>query len=111
MSRRDVTTRVTVDFYETPYFDDELMSSEQARRIMQTVGDAVADDAYAGAPKDTTLGAQSISARTALGPIGWEVSVSWSRRRYYMTFHENGTVRLRRRPFLVPALESQRGRF
>ncbi len=102
-------SRVTVTYHDL--VEDEFLSSGEMREIMQRVGDEVARDAAENAPKRTTLGAESIAARTKLTSRGWEVDVSWSRRHYYLTFHENGTVRLRKRPFLVPALQRQQGKF
>lgn len=58
--------------------------------------------AQAMAPKRTGLGAASIHAE--FGEQS-SVDISWSRERYYMKFHELGSVHLPARPFLVPALD------
>ena len=62
--------------------------------------------ARAGAPHATGAGAASIHPEPVLDGAQWTVRVSWTRQRYYMRFHETGTVTLPARPFLVPAFES-----
>jgi HK97 gp10 family phage protein len=63
--------------------------------------------ARANAPHRTGLGAASIHTEVSFGDGGLpEVHASWSRERYYMRFHEEGTRRLPARPFLIPAFES-----
>jgi hypothetical protein len=101
-----LTTTIRVDYHESA--ERALTVSGDMRDFMQHVGDGIARDARAAAPKHTGAGALSIHGETALGPHGWEAKVSWSEPRYYMTFSETGTVHMAARPFLVPALERAR---
>lgn len=57
------------------------------------------------APKLTGAGAASIHAEPVLDGPEWTARISWSRERFYMYWHERGSVSLPARPFLVPTLE------
>jgi HK97 gp10 family phage protein len=92
-----------------PEIERELLFTPEARDLVEMVGDLIAEQAAGDAPKDTGAGAGSIQAVTRLGPNGWEARVSWTKARYYMYFHERGTVHLPARPFLRPAREAARG--
>lgn len=61
--------------------------------------------ARADAPKKTGAGAASIHSEPVLVNGMPGVAIGWDREHYYMRFHEQGTVRLPARPFLVPALD------
>jgi hypothetical protein len=71
------------------------------------IGEKIAAEARAGAPRRTGAGADSIHAEPQPGPEP-EVRISWERDRFYMTFHERGSVHLPARPFLVPAADRYR---
>lgn len=96
-------TRVVIDDSQI----NAIPRSEEFRRYQIDLAEAlVIPPARAGAPKDTGAGAASIFVDAVLATDQWEARVSWERTRYYMYFHEIGTVHMSARPFLVPALES-----
>lgn len=77
-------------------------------RLVSRIGHEVADDAQRFAPVDTGLLKSSIAADSVThGPTGWSVRV-WART-HYAVFVENGTSRMRARPYLRPALFKHRG--
>lgn len=77
-------------------------SLEMRDALLEAVAPAV-HEARARAPQRTGSGAASIRAEPVLdGPL-WEVHASWEQLRFYMRFHETGTVQLPARPFLVPS--------
>ncbi len=78
------------------------------RAMLQRVGDDVADDAAAAAPKDTGAGAASIHAVVDSDSDGAYVDISWDRDHFYGLFAEVGTSHQSARPFLRPAVEKRR---
>jgi HK97 gp10 family phage protein len=96
-------------FVYHPEVERSLLFTSEARDMVDLVGDLIAEQAAADAPRRTGLGADSIQSVPRLGPNGWEARVSWTRKRFYMYFHERGTVYLPERPFLRPAQEAARG--
>jgi hypothetical protein len=64
--------------------------------------EALVPGAQARAPKDTGAGAASIHAEPVLDDGEWTARVSWTRERFYLRFHELGTVTLPAHPFLAP---------
>jgi HK97 gp10 family phage protein len=97
-------------FIYHPEVERDLLFSAQARELVDRAGERIAAQAAADAPHRTGAGAASIDSQTRLTPHGWEARVSWTRRHYYMYFHERGTVRMPARPFLRPAIDKARGR-
>jgi HK97 gp10 family phage protein len=100
----------TSRFVYHPEVEHEILFSAQARELVDRAGDAIAEEAATDAPKRTGLGAASIRSESRLTPTGWEARVSWTKRHYYLYMHEQGTVHMPARPFLVPAIERARGR-
>lgn len=96
-------------FIYRPEVERALRFSSEMRDTVDLVGTLIAEQAEGDAPKRSGLGAGSIDSVPRLGPDGWETRVSWTRERYYMYFHERGTVHLPARPFLRPAREAARG--
>jgi hypothetical protein len=94
---------VSVDVHE-----DEiklLMMSEETREFMYGIGDEVARLAEGFAPKRTGKAASTIHAEMFLRGDSWDADVSWTwPDAYYLYWHETGTVKMKARPFLVPAL-------
>lgn len=89
----------------------EILSSGEWRDTLQGLGDRVAVDARRTAPAGhpSRGSAATIHAETTLEPAGWEARVSWERDKYWIGFSETGTVHMRARPFLRPALDRVRG--
>jgi HK97 gp10 family phage protein len=86
----------------------ELKRSPGARAMLEHVGELIASDAAAGAPKRTGRGAESIRGDVVEAPDGLRVRVSWDRDHFYMSFAETGTSREPARPFLRPAATKRR---
>jgi HK97 gp10 family phage protein len=78
------------------------------KAMLQRVGDAVASDAAAGAPKATGEMAASIHAVVDSDSDGTHVNISWDRDHFYGLFAEVGTSHQSARPFLRPAVEKRR---
>lgn len=96
-------------FIYRPEVERALRFSPEMRDTVDLVGGLIAEQAESDAPKATGEGAGSIQSVPRLGPNGWEARVSWTKARYYMYFHERGTVHLPARPFLRPAQDAARG--
>lgn len=79
---------------------DPLVQAQVEHQTKPVVAGARAD-----APKRTGAGAASIHSQMNLTDTDPGVRVSWTRERYYMRFHEEGTKYLPKHPFLVPALD------
>jgi HK97 gp10 family phage protein len=82
--------------------------ADAMRKSMQSVGDGIASDAAAAAPRATGAGAASIHAVTVEDVNGWSVRVGWDPQHWYMAYHELGTEQLPARPFLRPAADRWR---
>lgn len=82
--------------------------SADAKRILENLGEQIAQDAKANAPRDTGAGAESIQHEVGEDSEGAYVRVSWDRDHFYMFFHEVGTSRKSARPFLRPAASKRR---
>jgi HK97 gp10 family phage protein len=82
--------------------------SSDAKRILENLGEQIAQDAKAAAPRDTGAGAESIQHEVGEDADGAYVRVSWDRDHFYMFFHEVGTSRKSARPFLRPAATKRR---
>jgi HK97 gp10 family phage protein len=82
--------------------------SDDAKRILDKLGEAIADDAAAAAPRRSGEGAESIHHVVGEDKDGAYVRVSWAKSRFYMFFHEVGTSKMPARPFLRPAAEKRR---
>lgn len=80
----------------------------EAEALLKRVGDDIAADAAAAAPKRTGEGAASIHAETGTDTDGPYVLVSWDKTHFYMAFHELGTSRQSATPFLRPAAQKHR---
>lgn len=87
---------------------EKWAGSTDAKRILDKLGEEIADDATATAPRDTGAGAASIRHEVDADADGAYVRVSWDRDHFYMFFHEVGTSRLPARPFLRPAAKKRR---
>lgn len=89
---------------------NDILTAEGMRNLLNDAGAAVAVEAARYAPKLTGEGAKSIHHWLVVGRGGrLEARVSWDHHlRYYMSFHELGTVNLPARPFLRPALYAAR---
>jgi hypothetical protein len=73
--------------------------------LLMHYGDLTAYDAAARAPKRTGAGAASIHAESVLDGPEVTARISWSQDRFYMYFHDLGTVHLPAQHFLEDALE------
>lgn len=82
--------------------------SSDAKRILDKLGEEIAADAAATAPRATGEGAESITHEVGEDADGAYVRVSWDRDHFYMFFHEVGTSRMSARPFLRPAAKKRR---
>lgn len=82
--------------------------SDDAKAVLNDLGEQIARDAAANAPKDSGGGARSIRHEVDEDAEGALVRVSWDRDHFYMFFHEVGTSRLPARPFLRPAATKRR---
>lgn len=85
----------------------EMLRSREMGDQLVAVGTEIGRDAAARAPHDTGAGAASIHAEAVLSHEGFAAHISWTRDRYYMGFHERGTINLPARPFLIPAVEAR----
>jgi HK97 gp10 family phage protein len=82
-----------------------LSSSNEMRDLLMDLAEPVVRGAQALAPKRSGRGAESIRAEPVRDGEAWTVRVSWTRDRYYMYFHDRGTVHMPAREFLERALE------
>lgn len=82
--------------------------STDAKRILAALGEQVANDAKANAPRESGAGAESIHHEIGEDAEGAYVRVSWDSDHFYMFFHEVGTSRMPARPFLRPAVTKLR---
>lgn len=81
----------------------------QIDRAARRVADAIREDAYVSAPKDTGAGAASLAVEGTAESGGVVVyRVSWAKEKFYMMFAELGTEHESARPFLRPAAEKYR---
>jgi hypothetical protein len=80
----------------------ELARSDQARALLQEIGDEVAKVGAGLADRRTGAGAASFYAE--LQDDGAEVRVAWDQLHYYMYFHEVGARHTPAHPALGPAL-------
>lgn len=85
---------------------DDLLHDSDTEALMQDAGDAVAQNAAAGAPKRTGAGAASIHAEVESDAQSAYADISWDPQHFYMFFAEVGTGHESARPFLRPALDS-----
>jgi hypothetical protein len=85
----------------------ELRSSDDMRDFLMEQAGPVVERARLRAPKRTGRGAESIRAEPVMDSFldEWTVRVSWTRERYYMYFHNEGTIYLPELGFLEAALE------
>jgi hypothetical protein len=83
----------------------ELRSSDDMRDFLMEEAEPIVDRARYGAPKRTGRGAESIRAEPVMDLDEWTVRVSWTRERYYMYFHNEGTKYVPEMGFLEAALE------
>lgn len=82
--------------------------SESAKSVLEALGEQVAEDAKATAPRDTGAGAESIHHEMGEDADGAFVRVSWDRDHFYMLFQEVGTSTQSARPFLRTAATKRR---
>jgi len=84
-----------------------LMTSDDLRDFLMEEAAPVVERAKSPgyAPRRTGAGAESIRAEPVVDIDEWTVRVSWTRDRFYMYFHNEGTDRLRATNFLERALE------
>lgn len=85
-----------------------LRDDVTTKAMLQRVGDAVAADAAAAAPKRSGAMAASIHAEVDEDSEGAYVNISWDNDHFYGLFVELGTSRQSAQPFLRPALTTQR---
>lgn len=84
----------------------DLASDAEAEELSQEVGDQVAEQAAAFAPKASGAGAESIHAEVDVDDTSAYADVSWDPDHFYMGFHELGTEHEPPKPFLRPALDA-----
>jgi len=84
-----------------------LTSDPLVMQALMELGEQIAAEARSRAPRRSGEGADSIHPEPQPG-LDPEVHVSWERARFYMRFHELGTVHLPPRPFLVPSADRYR---
>lgn len=84
----------------------ELGFDEEALAMLQDVGDQVAGQAAALAPKQTGEGASSIHAEVEVDDESGYADVSWDADHFYLGFAETGTSHQPATPFLRPALDA-----
>lgn len=82
--------------------------STDAKRILERVGEQIAADARAAAPRSGDPGSSGAMADSIRHEVGEDsdgayVRVSWDRDHFYGFFLEVGTSRMSARPFLRPA--------
>lgn len=87
---------------------EKWAGSTDAKRILETLGEQIAEDAADAAPKESGEGAASIRHEVGEDADGAYVRISWDRDHFYMFFHEVGTSRMPARPFLRPAATKRR---
>lgn len=83
-------------------------SGTDARRALERLGEAVAEDARQAAPRDTGAMADSIDYEVGTDSDGAYVRVSWDADHWYGLFSEIGTSARAPRPFLRPAMTQRR---
>ncbi len=86
----------------------ELEDSAAMDRMLEYVGEQVADTARPRAPRESGAGADGIQGVVGHDNEGPHVDVSWLRDNFYMGFSETGTEHQTPTPFLVPGLQATR---
>ena len=87
---------------------DAWAKSDDAKKLLDALGEGIAGDAADAAPRRSGALAESITHEVGVDSDGAYVRVSWDKAHFYGLFVELGTSKMPARPFLRPAAEKRR---